>query len=195
MKLRLSLALLILITLAACGNPQPAAPTSAPAVAPTTAPDVKPTSALPAQPPTVVPPTNTAAPAAPQPAPTEPPPAPTDTLSPQPTGTAKAAPAATRPRSTPTSAGPLSAAIYAANCRSAPTTEKPGRVIVQISVEASGGNGRYRYFYQDKESPTKFIDVIGEKGTRLISEVKVTSGDGQEIKREFDIAVGQLTCP
>jgi hypothetical protein len=89
----------------------------------------------------------------------------------------------------------LSAAIYAANCRSAPTTEKPGRVLVQISVEASGGNGRYRYFYQDKESPTKFIEVVGEKGTRLIGEVRVTSGDGQEIKKEFDIAINQLTCP
>ena len=93
-----------------------------------------------------------------------------------------------------TSVGPLSAAIYAANCRSEPTAEKPGRVIVQISIEASGGNGRYRYFYQDKESPTKFIDVIGEKGTRLIGEVRVTSGDGQEIKKEFDFAVGDLTC-
>jgi hypothetical protein len=89
----------------------------------------------------------------------------------------------------------LSAAIYVANCRSAPTAEKPGGVIVQISVEASGGNGRYRYFYQDKESPTKFIEVIGEKGTRLIGEVKVTSGDGQELKKEFDIAISQLTCP
>jgi hypothetical protein len=98
-------------------------------------------------------------------------------------------------RPTPTSAGPLSAAIYAANCRSAPTADKPGRVIVQISVEASGGNGRYRYFYQDKESPTKFIDVEGEKGTRLIGEVQVTSGDGQEINKEFDIAIGLLTCP
>jgi hypothetical protein len=75
----------------------------------------------------------------------------------------------------------LSAAVYVANCRSAPTAEKPGRVIVQISVEANGGSGPYRYFYQDKESPTKFIEVIGEKGTRLIGEIKVTSGDGQEI--------------
>jgi hypothetical protein len=89
----------------------------------------------------------------------------------------------------------LTAAIYTANCRSAPTDDKPGRVIVQISVEASGGNGRYRYFYQDKESPTKFIDVVGERGTRLIGEVKVTSGDGQEIKKEFDIAIGDLECP
>jgi hypothetical protein len=89
----------------------------------------------------------------------------------------------------------LTAAIYTANCRSAPTADKPGQIIVQVSVEASGGNGRYRYFYQDKEWPTKFIDVIGEKGTRLIGEVNVTSGDGQEIKKEFDIAANQLTCP
>lgn len=187
MKLRLILTLLMLIALAACGGPQPAAPT--------TAPETKPTSAPPTQSPTVVPPTNIAAPAATKPAPTEPPPAPTETPGPQPTGTAKTTPAATRPRSTATSAGPLSAAIYAANCRSAATAEKPGRVLVQISVEASGGSGRYRYFYQDKESPTKFIEVIGEKGTRLIGEVKVTSGDGQELTKEFDIAVNQLTCP
>jgi hypothetical protein len=134
-----------------------------------------------------VPPTNTSAP-------TESP-APTDTIAPQPTDTATSVPAATRPRPTPTSSGPLEAAIYAANCRSAPTTEKPGRIVVQISVEASGGNGRYRYFYQDTESPTKFIDVIGEKGTRIIDQVKVTSGDGQTITKEFDFAAGQLTCP
>jgi hypothetical protein len=89
----------------------------------------------------------------------------------------------------------LTAEIYVANCRSAPTAEKPGQIIVQISVEARGGNGRYRYFYQDKASPTNFIDVIGEKGTRIISEVKIVSGDGQELKKEFDIATGKLNCP
>jgi hypothetical protein len=192
MKLRFSLTLLLLIALAACSTPQPAAPTTAP----TAAPEVKPTAVPPTQPPpTAVPPTNTSAPAATEPAPTEPPPAPTDTLAPQPTDTAAAAPAATKLRPTPTSAGPLTAAIYVANCRSAPTADKPGRIIVQISVEASGGNGRYRYFYQDKESPTKFIEVAGEKGTRIIGEVQVTSGDGQELKKEFDIAASQLTCP
>jgi hypothetical protein len=196
MKLRLSLTLLLLIALTACGAPQPAAPATAPAAAPTTAPQVQPTAVPPIQPaPTTVPPTDTLAPAATEPAPTEPPPAPTDTLVPQPTDTATAAPAATQPRPTPTSSGPLSAAIYVANCRSAPTADKPGRIIVQISVEASGGNGRYRYFYQNKESPTKFIEVPGEKGTRLVGEVKVTSGDGQEITQEFDVAPGQLICP
>jgi hypothetical protein len=178
--------LLLLLALAACGSPQPAAP-SAPAAVPATAPNVQPTSVPPTQPPpATVPPTDTAAPAATAPAPTEPP---------GPTDTATAAPAATRPRPTLAATGPLSAAIYVANCRSAPTDEKPGRVIVQISVEASGGNGRYRYFYQNRESPAKFIEVTGEKGTRLIGEVKVTSGDGQEIKKEFDIAANQLTCP
>jgi hypothetical protein len=190
MKLPLSLTLLLVITLAACAGPQPATPTAAPGLAATTAPNAQPTSVPPTQPPTVVPPTNTAAPAV-----TQPPPAATATLAPQPTDTATAAPAVPRLRPTPTSAGPLNAAIYVANCRSMPTAEKPGRVIVQISVEASGGDGRYRYFYQDKESPTKFIDVVGEKGTRIIDKVKVTSGDGQELTKEFDIAINQLTCP
>jgi len=190
MKFRLCLTLLFVISLTACGSPQPAAPATAPAAAPTTAPEVKPT----AVPPTL-PPTDTAAPVATKPAPTELTPAPTDMAAPQPTDTASAAPSATKPRPTPTSSDPLTAAIYVANCRSAPTADKPGRIIVQISVEAGGGSGRYRYFYQDKESPTKFIEVAGEKGTRVIGEVKVTSGDGQELKQEFDIAPGQLTCP
>jgi hypothetical protein len=183
MKLRLSLTLQWSITVAACGGPPPAAPTTAPGIQTTNAPVT--------QSPTTLPPATTSAPAATKPAPTEPPPAPTDTTAPQPT----VAPAATKPRLTPTSAGPLSVAIYAANCRSAPTSEKPGRIIVQISVEASGGNGRYRYFYQNQESPTKFIEVIGEKGTRSIGGVRITAGDGQEIRKEFDIAANQLACP
>jgi hypothetical protein len=190
MKLRLILTLLVLIMLTACGAPQPAVPATAPAAVPTTAPEVKPTEA-----PTQVLPTATLAPTATKPAATKPPAAPTNTVAPQPTDTATAAPTAAPPRPTPTSSGPLAAQIYVANCRSAPTTEKPGQVVVQISVEASGGNGRYHYFYQDKEAPTKFIEVPGEKGTRLIGEVKVTSDDGQELKKEFDIAVGTLNCP
>ncbi|CAG0936297.1 hypothetical protein TFLX_05165 [Thermoflexales bacterium] len=199
MKLRFILALLLLTALAACGTnqPTPAAPApQATAEQATSAPASQPTSVPPTQPlPTAVPPTNTSVPATETPTATEPLPVSTDTTAPQPTNTATAASAATKPRPTPTSAGPLSAAIYTANCRSAPTADKPGRVTVQISIEASGGNGRYRYFYQDKEYPTKFIEVTGEKGTRIIGAVKITSGDGQELTKEFDIAVGQLTCP
>ena len=194
MKLHLILLLLLSMALAACGSPQPAAPTSAPAAttapAATSAPAAQPTSIPPTQPPpTAVPPANTSAPA-----PTQPPAAPTDTIAPQPTDTATATPAAAKPRPTPTSAGPLSAAIYVANCRSAPTSDKPGRVIIQISVEATGGNGQYGYTYQNKNYPTKFIDVIGEKGTRSIGEVLITSGN-QQLKQEFNISPGDLTCP
>ena len=88
----------------------------------------------------------------------------------------------------------MSAAIYVANCRSEPTADKPGQVVIQISVEATGGTGKYTYTYQNKDYPTKFIDVIGEKGTRSIGEVLVTSGN-QQIKKEFDISPGDLTCP
>lgn len=188
MKMHLSLALMFVIALVACAAPQPTAPATAPAAVPTTAPEVKPTAVPPTQPP----PTQPAAPAT-NPAPTKPP-APTDTTVPQPTATATAASATARPRSTPTSLGPLTAAIYVANCRSAPTAEKPGRVIIQISVEASGGNGKYSYIYQNKNSPAKFIDVIGERGTRSIGEVLVTSGD-QQLKKEFDVSPADLTCP
>jgi hypothetical protein len=191
MKFRLLLGLMVTVVLVACGNsPSPVVPTA------TVAPAVNATTAAPNQPaPTAVPPTAAAAPATSAPVPTKAAPAPTDTLAATPTTAATSAPLATKPRPAATSSGPLAATIYVANCRSAPTADKPGRVIVQISVEASGGNGKYRYYYQDKESPTKFIDVVGEKGTRTISEVRLTSGDGQELKKEFDIGIGGLSCP
>ncbi len=190
MKLKLLLGLFLLIALAACSSNPPAAPVA------TTVPETQPTSVPPTQlPPTAAPPANATAPATQAASPTAPPPSPTETATTAPTETATTAPAATKPRPVATSSGPLTAAIYPANCRSTPTADKPGGVIVQISIEATGGNGRYRYFYLDKEYPTKFIDVPGEKGTRLIGEVVVTSGDGQQIKKEFDIAISQLTCP
>lgn len=199
MKFRWLLGLMLLLALAACGSsPSPAVPTA------TVAPAVNATSAAPNQPvPTTVPPTEAAAPATNAPVPTKAAsaqpttaaPAPTDTLAATPTAVATSAPTPNKPRPTATSSGPLAATIYVANCRSAPTVDKPGRVVVQISVEASGGNGKYRYYYLDKESPTKFIEVVGEKGTRAIGEVRVTSGDGQELKKEFDIGIGGLNCP
>jgi hypothetical protein len=207
MKLQRGLTFLLLIALAACGSPQPApAAPAAPAapVATTIAPAPSATSANPPAEPaaTVAPPTGTAplaTAAPPTTAPTATEPIPTETLplepSPEPTQAATPVPTATRPRPTPTSSGPLSAAIYVANCRSAPTAEKPGRVIVQISVEAGGGNGKYRYFFQNREFPTKFIDIPGEKGTRLTGVVQVVSGDGQSLDQPFDIGLRELNCP
>jgi len=191
MKFRLLLGLMLTVVLVACGNsPSPVVPTA------TIAPAINATTAAPNQPvPTVVLPTKAIAPATNASVPTKAAPAPTDTPAATPTAAATTAPTRAAPRPTATSSGPLAAAIYVANCRSMPTVDKPGRVSVQISVEASGGNGKYRYYYQDQESPTKFIDVIGEKGTRLIGEVRLTSGDGQELKKEFDIGIGGLSCP
>lgn len=199
MKLRMLLGLTLIMTLTACGSAlAPAIPTA------TVAPAVNPTDAAPNQPAaTAVPPTAGAAPAASAPTPTEAAtarptiaaPAPTDTIAATSTVAATKAPIATQPRPTPTSSGPLAATIYVANCRSAPTADKPGRVIVQISVEASGGSGNYQYYYENKTSPTKFIEVVGERGTRAIGEVHITSGDGQELKKGFDIGISDLTCP
>ena len=192
MKFRTLAIVLLTVMLVACGNGV------APVVLTAT---VMPASTATVVAPTVVPPTAIVATSVPVPTATTPlqptpiTPAPTDTLVVSPTATSTAVPTAVRPRPTATSSGPLSAMIYVANCRSAPSAEKPGRVIVQISIEASGGSGTYRYFYQDKEFPTKFIDVIGEKGTRSIGEVVVTSGDGQEFRKEFDIGIGGLSCP
>jgi hypothetical protein len=196
MKFKWLLGLTLAAVLVACGSaPSPVVPTA------TVAPAGNATSAAPNQPaPTVVPPTNTAVPStdAPVPAtalPAAAVPAPTDTIAATATVEATATSAPTKPRPTATSSGPLASTIYVANCRSAPAVDKPGRVIVQISVEASGGNGKYRYYYLDKESPTKFIDVVGERGTRAIGEVRITSGDGQELKKPFDIGIGGLSCP
>ena len=117
---------------------------------------------------------------------------PTATLTVTPTVTPTVA---AHPRPTPTSSGPLEFQVYVANCKKAPTAEKKGNVVIQISVEASGGNGVYKYFYKGVEQKSKFIDINFEQGTRLIDEVTVTSGDGQSLKHKFDIDTKTLNCP
>ncbi|MBI5565409.1 MAG: hypothetical protein HY870_10955, partial [Chloroflexi bacterium] len=117
---------------------------------------------------------------------------PTPTLTPAPTLTPS--PVVTRVRPSPTSSGPLSVAVYVASCRRAPSPGKPGNVIVQISIEATGGSGNFHYFNEGVESPTKFVDITWERGTRLIGTVRVESGDGQTVRKEYDIPTGELTC-
>jgi hypothetical protein len=116
------------------------------------------------------------------------------TLTPTPTFTLTPTPVVTRVRPSPTSSGPLSVAVYIASCRRAPVPGKPGNVIVQISIEATGGNGDFRYFNEGVESPTKFVDITWEQGSRLGGTVRVLSGDGQTVKKEYDIPIGELTC-
>jgi hypothetical protein len=92
------------------------------------------------------------------------------------------------------SSGPLSVAVYVAGCKRAPAPGKPGNLIVQISIEATGGNGEYHYFNEGVESPTKFIDITWERGTLLTGSVRVVSGDGQNLKKDYNIPTGELTC-
>ena len=189
MKLRLSLTLLLLITLVACGGPQPAAPATAPAVAPTTAPEVKPTSAPPTQPPpTTVPPANTAAPAATQPAPTEPPP--TDTAAPQPTDTATSC------------TGCDQTASHGDFIRSISGDDLRGQLPQRTNGRQSPGGHRADLGRSQRRQWQLSLLLSGQgivrpsssrwsarKVRALIGEVRVTSGDGQEIKKEFDIGI------
>jgi hypothetical protein len=86
-------------------------------------------------------------------------------------------------------------AIYVANCRNAPTAAKPGGIVIQISVEARGGNGVYKYFNNEGvQQKTKFIDISWEMGSRLLGKVTVTSGDGQTVEKEYSISPGELRC-
>ena len=133
-------------------------------------------------------PTLTAADVLPTPTPIPP----TFTATPAPTLTPT--PVVTRVRPSPTSSGPLSVAVYVASCRRAPVPGKPGNVIVQISIEATGGSGDFHYFNEGIESPTKFIDIAWERGTRLIGTVRVVSADGQTLKKEYDIPTSKLIC-
>ncbi len=121
---------------------------------------------------------------------------PTWTATPLPTATPTLTPSpvVTRVRPSPTSSGPLSVAVYVVSCRRAPVPGKSGNVIVQISIEAAGGNGDYHYFNEGVESPTKFVDITWERGTRLIGTVRVQSGDGQSLKKEYDIPTKELIC-
>jgi hypothetical protein len=117
----------------------------------------------------------------------------TPVISATPTATAKP-----RPRPTATATGPLTfigMGIYVANCRFTPTADKPGQIVIQISIEVMGGTGAYQYFDNEgKVWPTKFIDVLSEKGTASIGKVKVTSGDAQTIEKEYYIQPSDLTC-
>jgi hypothetical protein len=111
-----------------------------------------------------------------------------------PTETATATPTATtRPRPTPTSSGPLDFQVYIAGCKSVPTPQK-NNLLITISIEATGGNGVYRYIHAGVAEADKFVDITWERGTRLIGEVTVTSGDGQSITKEYDFATGDLVC-
>jgi len=169
------LALCLALVLAGCGDgraptelptiiiptatpPPVAPPTTAPTAAPTEAPTAT------AEVPTAIPPTET----------------PTETL----TSTPSPIP---RPRATGTPAAPLDFQMYVAGCRDAPTAGKPDNVVITISVEATGGNGAYRYYHRDVEEPDKFIDIEWGKNTRLNGSVTVTSGDGQSLAKEYDI--------
>jgi hypothetical protein len=97
-------------------------------------------------------------------------------------------------RPTPTSSGPLDFQVYVAGCKRAPTADKPGNILITLSVEATGGNGVYRYVHQEVEEPDKFIDINWEQGTRMIGKVTVNSGDGQSLTKEYDVPTGDLQC-
>lgn len=176
-----------LFVLTACGPSAPAVepPTATPveALAPAVLPSTKPPTSVPtvsAVTPTL-PPTNQPTVAVETPA--------TPTVIP-------ATATIVRPRPTATSSGPLSAEIYVANCQSAPTAAKPGGIIIQISIEAKGGNGVYNYFDNEGvQHTTKFIDINWEKGSALIGKVTVTSGDGQSLAKEYFISPTEAKCP
>jgi hypothetical protein len=105
-------------------------------------------------------------------------------------------PTRVRPWPTATSSGPLTIEIYVANCQSAPTAVKPAGIIIQISIEARGGNGVYKYFDNEGvQHSSKFIDISWAKGSALIGKVTVTSGDGQTVEKEYFISLAELKCP
>ncbi len=141
--------------------------------------------------------TRTPATARPSVTPTSPPPLQSTeppTWTPTATPTLTPSPVVTRVRPSPTSSGSLGVAVYVASCRRAPTPGKPGNVIVQIAIEATGGNGVFYYFNEGVESPTKFVDIAWERGTLLVGNVRVVSGDGQSLKKDYNIPTGELIC-
>lgn len=99
-----------------------------------------------------------------------------------------------RVRPTATSSGPLTVAVYVASCRRTPTANKPGNLTIQISIETTGGNGEYHYYNQGVEAISRFVDILWERGSRLIGTVKVVSGDGQTVEKQYDIPTSELTC-
>jgi len=173
----------VALALTACGR-VPDTPTGAPAE-PTTGGDT----AVPVAP-TDSPPAGGESTPLPATAPPEPPTeAPAETATAEPTVASRP-----RPTATPASSGPLDFQTYIAGCTRAPTADKPGNVVITISVEATGGNGVYRYFHKNVEEPDKFIDVEWQLGTGLNGKVTVVSGDGQTLEKEYFFQTTNLEC-
>lgn len=91
--------------------------------------------------------------------------------------------------------------VYIAGCRSVSTVEKPGNRLVTLAIEAGGGNGIYRYYYQVGgqwiQLPDKFITIEWEAGTGWSSLLAVESASERlEFPKHFnpDDLPPQIEC-
>ena len=101
-------------------------------------------------------------------------------------------PTATKPAPPPPSSGPLNFSASLVGCRLDPS--RKGGIVLTFKIEATGGNGVYRYYDEDKEV-TAVYDRAATKGTAVIISYRVTSSDGQSKETKIFFKANDFNCP
>ncbi len=113
-------------------------------------------------------------------------------------GSASAPTATAKPRVVATVA-PIPATTLKFNvdlvgCRNAPTTEKPGGIVLLFRFEPTGAPGPYRYFDVDAgKEVTELYERPAEKGSGVIITWAVQSADGQRLQKKQDYAASRFS--
>ena len=62
-----------------------------------------------------------------------------------------------------------------------------------IRIDATGGNGIYRY-YRENIEVTQVSERPATKGTAVIDAYRVTSGDGQKVEKKIRFTGSEFGC-
>ena len=100
-------------------------------------------------------------------------------------------PTVTKP-APPPSSGPLDFSARLDGCRL--DSSRAGRLFLKFKIEATGGNGVYRYYDEGKEV-TAVYDRAATKGTAVIISYRVTSSDGQSKETKIFFKANDFNCP
>jgi heat shock protein HslJ len=114
-----------------------------------------------------------------------------------PVGSASAPTATAKPRVVATVAPkPATTLDFKADlvgCRDAPTTEKPGGIVLLFRFEPTGAPGPYRYFDVDAgKEVTELYERPASKGNGVIVTWAVQSADGQRLEKKSNYAASSF---
>jgi hypothetical protein len=91
----------------------------------------------------------------------------------------------------PRSIGPLDFNVSIVGCQLDPS--RGGGVVLTIRIDATGGNGIYRY-YRENIEVTQVFERPATKGTAVIETYRIMSGDGQTAEKKIRFTGSQFGC-